>query len=244
MIESLFEEFPSRQNDRSDGAGESRNPPDDQNHREAELLAVLPVVRKIVGRRTLPALTSDAADVIQAVALRLWKWREKYADKSRELSPGEWESFAARTAYNEINRHFSSKALLREVSLDAASSAESGAAVEGETKAEVSSFAKWLWQEICILSLRQRRALLLNSQELIFFVRRSGIGDEEIARMLNIPDGVWADVKRRLPLSNVEIVKLMREAAAPDGKNDRLSNKSVSKARHEARARLRKILSE
>ena len=106
MIEFLFEEFPSRQNDRSDGAGESRNPPDDQNHREAELLAVLPVVRKIVGRRTLPALTSDAADVIQSVALRLWKWRQKYRDKSRELSPGEWESFAARTAYNEINRHF------------------------------------------------------------------------------------------------------------------------------------------
>ena len=242
MIESLFEEFPSRQNDRSDGGGESRNPPDDHSRREAELLAVLPVVRKIVGRRTLPAFTSDAADVIQSVALRLWKWREKYKDKSRELSPEEWKSFVARTAYNEINRYFSNKALLREVSLDAASSAGGGAAVEGQTQAEVYSSAKWLWQEICLFSLRQRRALLLNSQELIFYVRQSGIGDEEIARVLEIPESSWADVKTRLPLSNFEIANLMR--AAPDDKSDKLSNKSVSKARHEARARLRKLLSE
>ena len=55
--------------------------------------------------------------------------------------------------------------------------------IEGQTDAEVCSLAKSVWQAICFFSLRQRRALLLNSQELIFDIRQSGISDEELARM-------------------------------------------------------------
>ena len=45
--------------------------------RKPSCSTVLPVVRKIVKRKTLLALSSDASDVIQSVALRLWKWRRE-----------------------------------------------------------------------------------------------------------------------------------------------------------------------
>ena len=242
MIESLFEEFPSKQNKKSDGESEFRKPPDDQNYSETELLAVLPVVRKIVKRKTVLAFSSDASDVIQSVALRLWKWREKYADKSEDMSREEWESFAARTAYNEINRHFSNKSLTREVQLDAALTARSDGFIEGQTDVEVDSLAKSVWQAICFLSLRQRRALLLNSQELVFHIRQSGVGDEEIARVLEISKSEWADVKMQLPLTNFQIAKFFQETA--EDKSIESLNKSMNKARHKARVRLKKLLSE
>src|SRR5215204_5157652 len=81
---------------------QSREADSDEN-----LLSSLDVVQRIVRRRGLFSLPADAADVMQDVALRILKWSDKCRQKSGKMSKKEWRKFAARIAFNEINRHFS-----------------------------------------------------------------------------------------------------------------------------------------
>jgi DNA-directed RNA polymerase specialized sigma24 family protein len=90
------------------------------------------VVQKIVRRKIAFSDGSESSDMVQGIALRLWKWRDKFREKSEEMSPEEWQSFAARTAYNEINRYFSSKNK-KLVSLDEASEVAVSDSIAGET---------------------------------------------------------------------------------------------------------------
>ncbi len=238
MIESLFEELSSRQGDGSGEKSKFSEMPD-QNKSEAALLAVLPVVRKIVRRKTLLSWQSDTADLVQSIALRLWKWREKYREKSAEMSPDEWESFAARTAYNEVNRYFSNTTLASNVPLEEASEVSDGEFVEGQTEVEFISLAQVVWQEICRLSLRQRRALLLSSWELVFYLLKSGIDDDEMIEILTITTDIWEDIKEKLPLSDARIAEVIQKT---DMKQNRKSlTKSIKKARHEARVKLQEF---
>ena len=61
------------------------------------------LVKKIVRRKSIVGWQSDAADIAGDEALRLPKWRGNNLRK-KKMSPDEWQSFAARTAFNEINR--------------------------------------------------------------------------------------------------------------------------------------------
>ena len=53
------------------------------------LLTALLVVQKIVRRKTVFSWQSEAADLVQGIALRLLKWRDKHQEKSEEMSPDE-----------------------------------------------------------------------------------------------------------------------------------------------------------
>lgn len=237
MIESLLEDLTLQQNDESGEENEFSESPD-QNYSETLFLSSLSIVDKIVGRRNLLALQSDASDIVQTVALRLWKWREKYSEKSAEMSPDEWKSFTARTAYNEINRYFSTRTL-SQVSLENAANVVGQESAEGQTETEVFSLIQLVWQEICRLTVRQRRALLLHSQELIIYLLLAGISDEDLAKVLSFTMDEWTEIKTRLPLSDAQIA----EASATKEKqeNNGLKTKSIKKARHEARLKLRRL---
>ena len=151
-------------------------------------------MQKIVRRKTVFSWQSEASDLVQAVALRLLKWRKKHQEKSEKMSPDEWQSFAAKTAYNEINRHYSDNSKIKVVSLDSAQECTEEI-VEGQTEAEVFLRVLEVWQEICNLSLRQRRALLFSSQELVVYFLKIGITDEELAEKLSLTIDEWARVK-------------------------------------------------
>ena len=84
------------------------------------LLTALPVVQKIVCRKTVFSWQSEASDLVQGIALRLLNWRNRNQEKSEKMSPDEWQSFAAKTAYNEINRHYSDNSKIKVVPLDSA----------------------------------------------------------------------------------------------------------------------------
>ena len=99
MIESLLEEPPPG-NESVDIAVSS-----DGTSSEGSLLRVLPMIELIVRRRYATSSGSRIPDLIQEIATRLWAWRRKYRNKSDKMSPSEWEAFAARAAYNELNRH-------------------------------------------------------------------------------------------------------------------------------------------
>ena len=212
-----------------------------QKNSEESFLTALPVVRKIVRRRSLsfrPA--ADALDLEQGIIVRLLDWREKHREKSEKMSSDEWKSFAARAAYNEINRLFTEGIEVETLPLEEFQEAADQKQVEGYTGAEVYSLVHQFWQEICSLSLRQRRALLFHSQELVIHLLESGIGDEELARVLEVTEDEWSRILDELPLSDFQIADLMRGESSGD-KNIELLAKSIKKARYEARGRLQKL---
>jgi len=208
---------------------------------EEIFLAALPVVRKIVRRRFVPSQpVAEASDLEQGIILRLLDWREKHREKSEKMSEGEWKSFAARAAYNEINRLFSEGITVETIPLEEVHEADSQKFVEGCVGAEVFSLVNRFWQEICNLSLRQRRALLFHSQELIIHLLESGVSDAELALVLELTEDEWSDIKDRLPFSDQQIAGITHGESSSD-KNIASLTKSIKKARYEARGRLQKL---
>lgn len=202
------------------------------------LVATLPLVQKIVQRRIVLSWASEAADLVQGIALRLLKWRNKYQDKSKQMSPDEWQDFAARTAYNEINRHYKNNSFSN-VPLEAVQETASTFFLEGQSEAEVCSLSLEVWQKICSLTLRQRQALLLGSDDLVLYLLQCGITDEELAENLNLTIEEWSVVKDRLPLKSFQIAELLKESG--NRNNFESSVRSTIKARHEARLKVRRV---
>ncbi len=215
--------------------------PSHQKNSEDSFLAALPIVRKIVRRRLFLSGQSETSDLEQRILLRLLNWREKHHNKSEKMSPDDWESFAARTAYNETNRHFSKSAaeVGAHLPLDAASEIESFQRVAGESHVEFQSLAHFVWQEICRMTLRQRRALLLHSRQLTVYFLKGGITDGELAQSLELSESEWLEVKIKIPLSDAQIARFI--GADDERRNLESVVKSIKKARHEARGKLRKL---
>lgn len=205
---------------------------------EDVFLDTLPVVEKIVNRKLSFSLKSEAADLIQVVALRLWKWRDKYAEKSSRMSADEWQSFAARTAYNEVNRFYSKKKFLK-VPIEDVPAIAAQYPIEGDSKTEVVSLVRLVWQEICGLTLRQKRALIFHSQQLVVYLLNSGISDDELSETLEISTDEWHKIRLELPLSDMKIAHLMKNNSR--SKNLESLAKSIKKARFEARTNLQKL---
>ncbi len=238
MIEAFWDvvrQFSNNENKPSDSIEE----PSHKKNSEDSFLAALPVVRKIVRRRFVSLSQAETSDLEQGIILRLLNWREKYPEKSEKMSTGDWESFAARTAYNETNRHFSKNvAGASHFPLDVADEIESPQSVAGDSDAEFQSLAYFVWQETCQLSLRQRRALLLHSRKLIVYFLTGGITDEDLARSLEISEDEWLEIKIKLPLPDASIARFVR---GDERRNLESIIKSIKKARYEARGKLRKL---
>ncbi len=235
MIEALLEELSPIQKEET-GEQKDSQPPNCSSS-EDSFLAALPVVEKIVGRKSFLSWQLDVSDMVQGITLRLWKWRDKFRERSEEMSLAEWQSFAARTAYNELNRHRSKVIRQTNLPLKPDSTKEGLDSVVTETDFEVDSLVKLVWQEICVLTLRQRRALLLHSPEVIIYFLQSDIDDAQIASSLDLSDGNWAEIKNNLPFSDAQIADLVREDASE--RNLESLSRSIKKARHEARKRLK-----
>lgn len=142
------------------------------------------------------------------------------------MSGEDWNSFTARTAYNEVNRQLSRDGRQLRLSLDEVSEIEEPS-VEGQTDTEVFSLIEQVWQATCKLSLRQRRSLLLHSQELIIYFLQIGITGKQLAERLDFSEKDWNDVCDRLPMTDAEIAERTEGTAG-----------SIKKARYEARVKL------
>ena len=238
MTESILEALRRMSENDSDGPPDPAGQPHEKKS-DRSFLAALQVVRKIVRRKRSSPAKEDTSDLEQGIVLRLLNWRNKYSERSEKMSEGDWKSFAARTAFNETNRQFSSPAH-RDVPLEAATEVAAEKAVEGETRVEIESLVSVVWQEICQISLRQRRALLLHSQELIVYFLQSGVSDRQLAQILELADDDWLEIKITLPLSDARIARL-----SDMNQTERSAEsfvRSIKKARHEARGRLRRLM--
>jgi len=240
MIGSLFNEL------------QPIEPDDSENSERAEdlcyeadgddtLIVSLGVAQKIVRRQGVAFWQSEASDILQSVALRLLKWRDKYREKSKEMSPEEWKSFAARAAYNEINRHYKNNSPAADVPLDSVSEPVAADCLQGQSEIEVCSLALEVWQKICSLSLRQRQALLFGSHELVLYLLQVGVTDDELAENLDLTIDEWMRVKEKLPLKNIQIAQVLKQLGGNQNSIEAIS-RSIKKARHEARAKVRRAV--
>lgn len=210
---------------------------------DESLLAVIPTVKKIVLGKLYSARKADAPDLIQKVILQLLIWRENQPGKSEKMTGDEWQAFASKTTYRAVNRHLSASKHLIEP-LDTVGEIPGEDQIIGNTETEVASLLWLFWQEICELSLRQRRALLLNSESLIVILKQNGVSNQKLGEILELDESELSEIFRKLPLPDSQIALLT--AARGDSKNQNINSltKSIKKARHEARARLKKIISE
>lgn len=203
------------------------------------LLAALPVVQKIVRRKLLGSWSRDGADLVQKIALRLWAWRENNLSRDEKMSLEEWQAFAARAAYNETCSHFTREAVRKSEPLDLAAGVELNEKVLGNTSAEFQSLVNFIWQAVCRMTLRQRRALLFHSQELIVYLLRGGISEKMLAEALEIETREWSKTITQIPLADADIARL---ESVNSGKGLATSAGSIKKARHEARLRLKEAI--
>jgi hypothetical protein len=87
------------------------------------------------------------------------------------------------------------------------------------------------------MSLRQRRALLLHSQELIIYLLQSGISETDLAEALQFNENRWYEIREQLPLTDAQI------ASETEGRSIRPATAgSVKKARYEARGKLEGLI--
>jgi len=226
MIDSLLEEL-SHQGAIEDDQPASTSHASTAPPTESPFLAAIPIVQRIVRRRRSQMNSTNASDLVQEIALRLWRWTTNHHEKSERMSDDEWRAFAARTAYNELSRSLSrERKPIANIDPDDVSAIET-TPVEGQTEIEVVSLIRLVWQEICLLSLRQRRSLLLHSQELTIYFLQIGITEKELAEILDMTESDWNDICGRLPLTDAEIAERTEGTAG-----------SIKKARYEARVKL------
>lgn len=223
MIESLLEQMPKggAPDDEPDAAAS-----DSGQSSEHSFLSALPMVRRIVARRRARLDSANGSDLVQDVALRLWRWRGHYQEKSEKMSGEEWKAFAARTAYNEVNRQLTREGRPANLPLEEVPDVVQPS-VEGHTEVEVFSLIQQVWQATCRLSLRQRRSLLLHSQELIIYFLQIGITEKQLAGALDFSEKDWNEICDRLPMTDAEIADITEATAG-----------SIKKARYEARVKL------
>ena len=247
MVEQYFDDLRRGLPD----VDQTSEPPDRSKNLKAEpkadesFLAAVPTIRQIVWRKLFSTRRGgDAPDVIQKIVLQLLTWRKNNPNKIEEMTAEEWRSFASTAAYHAVNRRSPGDHSLTEP-LDEAFEISGGDLVVGNTQAEVASLLFVFWQGICGLSLRQRRALLFGSELLLVLLRFHGISNQNLSEILEVSESELPEIINRLPLPDVQIAHLIA-ARSGDAKNRNINSlvKSIKKARHEARARLQKLLSE
>lgn len=204
--------------------------------REGFFAESLKLIRKVIaGRRSVMA--DDVPDISQEAALRLWRWRSKFEDKSSQMAEGDWKSFVARTAHNEVNRNLSNRNKKNETSLD---ETEALGDEVNASSAETFVLVKTVWQGICRLSLYQRQSLIFSSVDLVLYLFQFGIEEDDLLAELELTKESWERISTRMPLTDIEIA----EIANPNSANGQrvATAGAVKKARFDARKRLKELM--
>ena len=206
---------------------------------EVSFVSALALIWRVIYGRRYALPEADAPDVAQEAALRLWKWSEKFQQRSDEMTAAEWSSFTAKTAHNEVNRYSASSKRAAEVPIDEAGLIQDRAPA-GNADSEMFSLVREVWQEICRLSLYQRRALLLSSIELLIYFLQFGISESAVVASLEITEEEWPEIAGRMPLSDNEIAAIARPHR--NALDQEASCRAIKKARFDARTRLKELM--
>jgi DNA-directed RNA polymerase specialized sigma24 family protein len=205
---------------------------------ECSLVSAIDLIWRVVCGRRYAVPEADIPDIAQEAILRLWKWRERFQERANGMTMAEWDSFTAKTAHNEINRYFSNRLRGNEIPLDDAALL-SNRTPEGDADCEMFSLIRKVWQEICGLTLYQRRALLLGAPELVVYLIQFGVNEQAIVASLEISTEDWPDILKRLPLSDREIAAIARSSRMIS--DPEAAALAIGKARFDARTKLGRL---
>ncbi|MGH9949273.1 MAG: RNA polymerase sigma factor [Pyrinomonadaceae bacterium] len=207
-----------------------------EHDRDGFLAESLKLIRKVIAGRS-SVLVDDAPDISQEIALRLWKWRTKFAGKSSQMSADEWTAFSARTAHNEVNRNLSNRKRHIEVSIDEVELSEGS---QASSPAETFQLIEIAWQGICKLSLHQRQALLFSSIDLVVHLFQFGIEENELLGKLGLSRESWESISAKMPLTDSEIAEIAN--LDPSKRKSGTTAGAIRKARFDARRKLAKLI--
>ena len=210
--------------------------PGGEHDRDGFLSESLKLIRKVIAGRS-SVLVDDAPDISQEIALRLWKWRTKFAGKSSQMSEADWRAFTARAAHNEVNRNLTNRDRHVVVSIDEVEVSEGS---QISYSAETFQLIEIAWQGICKLSLHQRQALLFSSIDLVLYLFQSGIEENELLGMLGLSRESWESISTRMPLTDPEIAEIAN--LGPSTGQRRTTAGAIRKARFDARKRLKELI--
>ena len=206
---------------------------------ERSILDSLPLIKKAV-KKGLYYSQQAVEDISQKVLMNLWRWHSK--DETRQLSEEEWKKFAVRAAQNEVKQFYRSNG--KQINStgyleDTLKPIEDvSGRITGNTKKEINSLAVWAWEEIKKLSLRQKYALLLQKQELVFYLVASQCCQiQEVAAHLQLSREKFIEIFQLLPISDEKISEILYEVT-----KETLTPKQVWEARSKARTKLAKVL--
>lgn len=204
---------------------------------ENYLLSTYPLIRKIIRRKIRTLDPGSVEDIVQTVALKLWRW--KCGGKGHDLTEEEWQKLANRAAQNEVKDYLESiakQSVCCELRSGHLSNGSNGFHVilAGDTDHEAFSLLKIIWQSFDVLSLREKYSILLKKQGFIKYLMLYRLCDPtEIAQMLGLTTVEIIGLIKTLPLPDKNIAKLLES---------RLETKVTSKQVLEARLRAKNKL--
>lgn len=235
MIDSIFHHN-SEQQAETDAMHERKQTSGRIENANDLINVVLPTINRLVTRHFNSL--EEGSDLAQTIIVKLLAWHDKYPEKSGPMGTDDWEAFAARVSINEINRYHLKNAPHHIPIEEANELWTSGDEIHA--KSELSSSVNYLWQQICELSLRQRRAFLLHSYDFVVYLDQSGITDEQLAESLDFSIDHWLEIKHKIPLK--DMAKIIYFSASNNERDQKALIASIKKARVEARNKLLKFL--
>jgi hypothetical protein len=176
-------------------------------------LQTIPLIKKIVSYKLSFKHRESIEDVTQQILLKLWSWKTR---KERSLSSTEWQKLANIASQNEVNTFYSKK-LHKESPLSETDNEEiyladkkQSFSIVGNTPAETSSLLNLIWKTIPQLSLRQRYAVLLGQDFILYLIAHRCCRITDLAQSLQLSRAEMENIIKSLPLSNAEICEIMK----------------------------------
>lgn len=206
---------------------------------ENYVLRALADVRKLVFYKLGSKHRDSAEDLLQRVFCKIWAWKIRH-DKTLEYD--DWQRVTKTVVYREISEFFGEKYTkdivfsqmdtnLREALFETQSFEN---ALAGNTRAEVDSLLYIFWKRAQILTLRQRYAFVLGSEDfLVEFINTGYCGFKELAAYFEVTEEIFANILDFIPLSERQIGELLSAKL-----KESVTSQQIWEARAKAKARL------
>lgn len=206
---------------------------------ERYMLESLAGVRKLVLFKLGSSHRDAAEDLMHRIFYKLWSWKTR---RGKVLERGEWQRLTRTAARSEINEYFSEK--YRKDILFSQMDEQSRETVFGikstnivvEDLADVRSALIRIWEAAQILTLRQRYAFVLQSDDFLLEFTAAGFCSRwELAAYFELGEDEMTDLLRLLPLSDGQIGELLEAKL-----NESILPQHIWEARSKAKSKLAK----
>lgn len=208
---------------------------------EKYFLETISLIKKITSGKLSYFYREAIEDVVQKVSLNLWKWKQQkdVVQEGVNLTQEEWFRLANTAVNNEIKSFYQSR-MHREIPIQEVEDHDfrylknNFSNISGNTNIEINSLLTLIWNEIRLLSLRQKYSFILQKEELIVDLIRYGCCvRKDIAHSLNFDCSEFDIILSKLPLSDKDIKEIIEIKL-----KTQITIKQIWRARNKAKQKL------